>query len=536
MHAVQTPDVLTAASDTPSSSGPRRHSLSRSVSSAADVRVYDSQITLRDSSDNPIPVSANREIVESEKSNADAQVPHDPARSIKSKTSSGWLGPIWTWARSEASPSGVAGAGPDAGGSTGAEAIPRTEAEIIKEEALRSSRPPTHDEAPYANQALPDNPVPQTTSLNPIVAHAPTKSWMDLFSSRNNLAAKRVTNGGVEIHDSGMEVMEIPDHPDETPAASKKPLIKVVGDNSDRKDGPLPPDDRGRSNSAKDASEGAASPLSNSDTVKKRVNAKKSAPPSPSNRSVTSRTASPAGGSKKERKQNFVLPSFGDTFYTLPRVMPLSTSQPPLQPLKPHKSPSQRSTLTRRAAAGLTKKTMNFVSSWLGPTYTLPHAQFNEQATEGHPPSDEMMQYLEERRERIARTWLGRPLGSQASSTLSSPGSWLDSANAESLLSTHAGSRLAVVPGSGSEHAVPAKSMLGVTSQTVPVGRIAYKGHHHLNSGHFNPASATSVAKNIGKDLPRIWDALEDSPGGLGDLAHAKRIVVIGVHGWFPGR
>jgi len=39
---------------------------------------------------------------------------------------------------------------------------------------------------------------------------------------------------------------------------------------------------------------------------------------------------------------------------------------------------------------------------------------------------------------------------------------------------------------------------------------------------------------DLGKELPRTWDVIGE-PIDAGILQGCKRVVVIGIHGWFPG-
>ncbi|KAG8908770.1 hypothetical protein FRB99_003008 [Tulasnella sp. 403] len=545
--------VETPATDTPSppleqtiQSG--RRSPTRSVSSAR-AKIFDPADRRRSTSrenassadggasaregQTPKTDRVNNELTGEQVSSA-ADTGPERARSVTSgnPATTGWMGPLLAWAY----PGSV-----NTTGDTGSENVApagevKTEAELIKEEALRNSAANESSEQTTlpAEQEVEVQPEPVAVP-NPVMVHSSTKSWMTFFSSRNNLAAKRVTDGQDSGQDSsGMEVMEVPDEVGGTPdqgsfaQTSTATPTRPRTTSSERNGAGEMPSTNTRT--GKDST--PATPLTNSETVKRKVNT--NVPPSPTSKKGSSassmRANSPApskgaGGSGKERKkENFVLPTFGDTFFTLPRVMP-----PPPMVNAPHSSSSRPSTISRRAAAGLTRKTINLVTSLLGTGFAS-HVSRQPNAT-GHPPSEEMLRYLEERRERIARTWFGK--ATSTPSLPSTPSS--TSLITDDSLSTKQDVTLTMASGSGSEHAAPATSLQGVTAQSVPLGRIAHKGYHHLGASQPNHESAVATAKTVGKSLPRIWDVLDNSPGGLGELATAKRVVVIGIHGWFYG-
>lgn len=487
----------------------------------------------------PVPLSVPRGNGETEEkvppTSVDSAAESAPSVASGKDSSTGWMGPLWAWA-------GYPTEQPAAEGGNGGEegVTAKTEAELVKEEALRndamtsSATTSTPQSAGPPDASQPDSNIPDEVNSatpssdsiatpNPVVVHAPAKSWMSFFSSRNNLAVKRITDGaeGQSFDSSGMEVMDIPEELDNS---NVTPIDKMSGVASSASSTKAPRSrttsaERGRTGdpSSKDKDKPPAPPLTNSDTIKKKVTNNNS-PPSSSRPSTRGGSPAPSKSGGAGKKANFVLPSFGDTFYTLPRVAPI-TRPPPL------KRSTSQNTLTRRTA-GLTKKTINFVSSWLAPATSPPKPT---PLIEERKPSEDMIQYMEERRERLAKTW-----------GVKTPDSLPPSSSSASLASTSTtaqpGSTLAVATGSGSEQSVSANSTFGLLDHSVPVGRIAPKGHHHLVNGTFNQLSPLSVAKNIGKELPRVWEVLEPEHGTLADqLSGAKRVVVIGIHGWFPG-
>ncbi len=427
----------------------------------------------------------------------------------------------------------------------------KSEAELFKEATLKTSSPAPVSEVPpptVASEASPSS--PSTSSLliapNPVVTHAQTKSWVSFFSSRNTLAVKRVTDEGqVPPDGQDMEVMDIPDELDNpTILLGSPPKLKAVID-------PRLED------ISRTAALGKVSPSQSRASSHERGRALKQLPdgvakkelptlartgpqgkgtPGPSSRGsplLTSasslRTNSPdpsvTGRKHGGKKPNAVLPTFGDTFFTLPRVM----VPPPTHSRRPGNT-LRRSSTQKRMPSGLTKKTLHVLASWF-PSYT---AVLNPSSGEARrPPSEEMVQYLEERRMRIERSWLGKSYD-PSPSPLNSPSSTsLASQSSQSIKPQQP--RFAIATGSGSEHSARAASLLGISAQQSALGRIAPKGHGHLNSSQFSTPSAMDVAKSVGTDLPRAWDALETGTGGLGPLSETKRAVVIGIHGWFPG-
>ncbi|KAG9049907.1 hypothetical protein FS837_008669 [Tulasnella sp. UAMH 9824] len=526
----QSAELATQASD--SSTVPMTITSSAALPSA--------DTTLQSTETIPVPPSVPRRNGETEEKVPPTSVESaaEPAPSVTSgkASSTGWIGPLWAWA---GYPAEVQVAQNSPAGEGGVPA--KTEAELVKEEALRndavtsaattstpqsSSAPdPSPSDSNVPNEV--NSATPSSDSIatpNPVVVHAAAKSWMSFFSSRNNLAVKRVTDGAeTSTYDSsGMEVMDIPEELDNSNVTSTDKTTGVASSNSSTKAprSRTTSAERGRtgdpSSKDKDKLPAPAPPLTNSDTIKKKVT-NNTSPPSTSRPSTRNGSPAPSKSGGAGKKGNFVLPSFGDTFYTLPRTAPIA--RPPT--LK--RSASQK-TLTRRTA-GLTKKTINYVSSWLAPATSPPKPP----SIEERKPSEDMIQYLEERRERLAKTW-----GTKTSGSV--PPSPSSSSLASVSTSPQPGSTLAVATGSGSEQSVPATSTIGLLDHSIPVGRIAPKGHHHLVNGAFNQPSPLSVAKNIGKDLPRVWDVLDHEHGTLADqLAGAKRVVVVGIHGWFPG-
>jgi hypothetical protein len=230
-----------------------------------------------------------------------------PAEVPQVPNSASWFG-LWPWA-------------PEAPAQP-----PKTEAELIKEEALaRENQPSSLPTSP--GTVVPDQPTPRPESVsNPLSADAfeNRASWASFFSLRAAHGAKKVTLQG----EPEEEVMEI-DVPAEAPAASAPavsittaPAIvgkKVAGIIAS---GTSTPASKPRSSSAGPARRDPPKPpLTDSDSIRQKVvsgnTTKRSSSATPSKRSLPPPAAPKA--------PNMILPTFGDTFYTLPRALPPHT-------------------------------------------------------------------------------------------------------------------------------------------------------------------------------------------------------------------
>ncbi|KAG9006214.1 hypothetical protein FRB94_000909 [Tulasnella sp. JGI-2019a] len=515
-------------------------------------------------------------IPESTPVSAVAAAAPNQAQSLASATSTaGWVDSIWSLTyRSTGARTAPPGAILETAIQVANPEI-KTEAEMVKEEALRNeasnSVPPATTTGTTIELSSPTATSPvespmsvgEAPSPNPVSMATPTRTWMSLFSSKNNLAMRRVSDGRDIPEEQHMEVMDIPDDigssvssspasmsastPPEQPASDTQITIRPTTPTST-----TPSESSIAQNNGVDDKEklqGPVPPLTNSNTVKRKVstNIRPPTPTKAGSSKASSRTGSPApskkngsGTKEKKEKQNFVLPTFGDTFYTLPRILPPPGLEKPAEtPPATVPSSSRPPNTARRPSTGITKKTFKLVSSLLGGVAPPKHEPKEPESVAPKPltvekePSEDMVKYLEERKERVARTWLGKSsvVSSSASSTHSS-------SPTSSFPVAEPGSTLTLATGSGSAKSVRASSLLGVAMDTVPMGRIAHKGHHHISSGAgqlTGHAAAVAAAKTVGKDLPRIWDTLGGDRGQLGTLAATKRVVVIGIHGWFPG-
>ncbi|KAI5117815.1 hypothetical protein M0805_004945 [Coniferiporia weirii] len=229
-----------------------------------------------------------------------------------------------------------------------------TEADQVKEEALARPDPPdTSSASPSVQEPEPSASAPEasTESINPIISSlaANSRGWASFFSSRA-LTTKTVTENG-EVKNDGMEVMDIDDDAGEMDTASvttsyqvqesqalaavassdgksavkKTPLLKETGSASSKPGTTI------------------AVPLTSSESVKRRTAngtpERRSASPTPSGKSI--KPAFPP----TPRAPNLVLPTFSDTFGTLPRSRP--------------------SPLAKSSTAHAIKKTMGFVTNVL---------------------------------------------------------------------------------------------------------------------------------------------------------------------------
>lgn len=181
----------------------------------------------------------------------------------------------------------------------------KTEAEIVKEEALaRRDAPVSPSEinvaaSPESPEQEPVNPVSSSIASN-------SRGWMSFLSVSRALAVKSVSDRG----EGGMEVMEIDEDESAGLASAASPTetltkTKIVPSvrNEDSFDLSKPPKETI-----------PAPPLTSSGGAKRAVvegtKANRGSSPAPSKKSIPPPTP---------KLPNLVLPTFGDTFNTLPR-------------------------------------------------------------------------------------------------------------------------------------------------------------------------------------------------------------------------
>lgn len=205
----------------------------------------------------------------------------------------------------------------------------KTEAEIVKEEALaRQDAPVSPSEtvvaaSPETPEQEPENPVSSSIASN-------SRGWVSFLSISRAFTVKSLSDRG----ETGMEVMEIDEDESSSLASIASPadaLSKTKKVPSVRNEELFDP-----SMSPKDTI--PAPPLTSSGGAKRAVaegtRANRGSSPAPSKKSIPPPTP---------KLPNLVLPTFGDTFSTLPR------SRPP---------PTESTTNT-------IKKTLGYVSSVL---------------------------------------------------------------------------------------------------------------------------------------------------------------------------
>ncbi|KZP32722.1 hypothetical protein FIBSPDRAFT_722375 [Athelia psychrophila] len=247
---------------------------------------------------------------------------------IQSQGSTTWYTP-WNW-YNNAPEECASGSGTTETGQT-AESEGKTESELVKEEALARDPIPTIEvtSSSVSSPSIePPNPIESGISANRV-------GWASFFSS-TSLLVKSIKD--VEKRDeNGMEVMDIDDDIETLPSGAASPAVIQPAVVPKPKSAPAPKELEPKRDSATNSGtdgQGAkdgksikppASPLTNSDSVK-RETAKAT--------KMTPRTASPSPSTKSNanaapKPPNLVLPTWTDTFHTVPRsivpVTPAST-------------------------------------------------------------------------------------------------------------------------------------------------------------------------------------------------------------------
>ncbi|OSC98323.1 hypothetical protein PYCCODRAFT_1375428 [Trametes coccinea BRFM310] len=282
-----------------------------------------------------------------QKANQDDKTAAKPASVFSAETvksqGSAWYSP-WAWYSSSPAPGSTSQA--DAGGpaNEGQEA-PKTESEIVKEQALardQSAEAEGPDQAPAsAGDTTPKGQqkdiTPKATTSSPEPANpiesslAENKSgWMSFLMSRA-LTIKSITNESHDRKDDGMEVMEIDDEPQPSAAISiptGNDAQRAAAASSPKPASPAPSSPQppstpksptGKTPAAPPPKEreprnpDPAEPLTESDSIKRETtkNGPRSPSPTPSKASGTTPPSS--------ARPNFVLPTWEDTFHSPPR-------------------------------------------------------------------------------------------------------------------------------------------------------------------------------------------------------------------------
>ncbi|CAE6449529.1 unnamed protein product [Rhizoctonia solani] len=169
---------------------------------------------------------------------------------------------------------------------------PKTQAELVKEEALAR-------QAPSVVPALP----------GPVLNTATKSSWVSYFSSAASRSTPTMSDGRAvsqRAENAGeMEVMNI----------DENELTEPIEVDTSNPDSPAPAT-RARKTAA--AVSKPASPLTDSPSIKHKASVI----------SQGKKSSASSARSAKETFPNLLLPTFGDTFYTVPRCIPPHTSLP----------------------------------------------------------------------------------------------------------------------------------------------------------------------------------------------------------------
>ncbi|EIW57049.1 uncharacterized protein TRAVEDRAFT_151682 [Trametes versicolor FP-101664 SS1] len=229
--------------------------------------------------------------------------------------------------------------------SADSEESPKTESELVKEEALAreqreaeaaSSAESTKPSPPEssAGEATPKGVLAAPNSLNPVESSIANNrsGWMSFLMSKT-LTVKSVTNESHDEQADGMEVMEIDDAP-QTSAAIPIPTandVQSAGAASSMKSSlgvsspipsPTPKSPLGKSPTGPPPKEreprkpDPAAPLTENESIKRDTTKGAARAPSPTP-SKASGTTSPNGAAPPP--PNFVLPTWEDTFHSPPR-------------------------------------------------------------------------------------------------------------------------------------------------------------------------------------------------------------------------
>ena len=217
-------------------------------------------------------------------------------------TSSAWYSP-WGWYDWYAGPGDVDSQEP---------ALSKSEAELIKEEALARPDRPQELSGPIMEDVT-SAPEPMTPIVSTLASNS--KGWASFFSSTRVLATKTV----IEKVESGMEVMNIEDEETRPPSRNVENFNDNTGNgNSVDLKGSVAakaPSVKQTESASSNTKEDMSGVMTKSENVKRKVT---DAP-------VNGRTASPTPSKKsipppnKPRVPNLVLPTFDDTFRSLPR-------------------------------------------------------------------------------------------------------------------------------------------------------------------------------------------------------------------------
>ncbi|RDX43370.1 hypothetical protein OH76DRAFT_1361312 [Lentinus brumalis] len=250
-----------------------------------------------------------------------------------------WYSP-WAWYGSSASASND-DPHKDSGAS-GSPDAPKTESELVKEEALardqeQDTPKPSYTPEPAASPERAATPEPANPIRSTITDNK--SGWMSFFVSRA-ATMKAVTNEAAEQKESGMEVMDIDDEPNSSVAievpsgkdvqrAAASPQVPSLLSTFPKPSSPKSPSSLSPPPTPKSPTkspiappprerepkkqEPPAPPLTDSESIK-RDTARGARTPSP----TPSKSSTPPG-SAKPQAPNLVLPTWADTFHSPPR-------------------------------------------------------------------------------------------------------------------------------------------------------------------------------------------------------------------------
>lgn len=208
------------------------------------------------------------------------------------------------------------------GGAPGEPIPQKTEAELIKEQAMARDNEPL-----VSPTVVPDLPTPRPSGeQNPISVDATENrsSWISFFSLRAAHGAKQITVAG-ETEDV-MDLDGDPNAPPDAPPEASDHLTMAKKGKGPQPTSPVgAPKPRSSSTGPALKRDPINPPLTDSESLRRKVttSGKRSSSATPSKRSLPPSTPSKA--------PNMVLPTFEDTFYTLPRALPPHTRPTPLR-------------------------------------------------------------------------------------------------------------------------------------------------------------------------------------------------------------
>lgn len=273
------------------------------------------------------------------------------AETAQSQGSAWYLPWGWYGSTTSATPASNGGVSKlDSTGQNSADECAKTESEIVKEEALARSDPAPTAQSPTVAGTVPatETPSSPSPSANPIESSisANRSGWASFFMSRA-LITKSITEDNNKRDENGMEVMDVDEDDDamnqegtipDTAGMPSSPrsIVSTPGQSQAHASSVQPVSKSPTAPKQRESGKPApAVPLTNSESIKKETAAARSSSPAPS----TKRSGSSTPVQSKPEPPNLVLPTWADTFHSLPRS---SVPRPPSPP---------RSTLSKTLSA-----------------------------------------------------------------------------------------------------------------------------------------------------------------------------------------